>query len=156
MHSGKYRDLGFPSASWSRDGRRIAFAGPGDHARNLLVKDLASGVVKTLADPEVLGRPDWSPNGHKILFGYWDENAKDGFVGLVSSTGGRLHRIGVNAKQPSWAPDGRAIAYIANSTGGGNPYIVLADANGKGQRRLTPARMEAYGPIAWQPVVSGG
>jgi Tol biopolymer transport system component len=136
---------------WSPDGRLIAFdSGPdsiavanadGSHVHLLLAGALGSGP----------GAPSWSPDGRKIV-GFntpgrpghyraelWTMNA-DG------SAKKRLYHsgccVGIYAP-PIWSPDGRLIAFSANSAGG--TFVINADESGL--RRLSPITSR---DLSWQ------
>lgn len=143
--------------SWSPDGTRIVFSGrPALGAlADLYVHDLASGDTRRLTFGG--GRsPDWSSRG-LIAFvrgAHLDQpgfgpNAGDVFV--IRANGRGLRRITYRrGEDPSWAPDGRRIAFSRQRRFGGfRLWIVRAD--GRGLHRLpTPEAGDAENP-SWSP-----
>jgi TolB protein len=53
---------------------------------------------------------------------------------------------------PSWSPDGKKIAYVRWTGGGGHDDATawVMNADGSGQRRLTRPQVRGYGPV-WSP-----
>jgi TolB protein len=142
---------------WSPDGRRIAFDSrrrggivvanaDGSHARLLFAETGGTGP----------GVPSWSPDGRKLVFvktpgepgGYRFE------VWTIKADGSaktRLYRSGccvMDWAGPIWSPDGRLIAFSANSAGG----TFVMNADGTGLRRLSPTTAA----LSWQPLPKGG
>jgi TolB protein len=141
---------------WSPNGRRIAFDG-------FEASDRHGGIEVANADgsdAHVLfagtgatgpGAPSWSPDGRKLVFfktpgrprhyraEVWTMNA-DG------SAKKRLYRSGCCISYwapPVWSPDGRMIAFSADSAGG--TFVINAD--GSGLRRLSRA---TSAHLSWQ------
>ena len=100
--------------------------------------------------------PSWSPDGQRLVFfktagqpgryraEIWTMNP-DG------SGKERLYRSGCCVDlwaPPIWSPDGRVIAFSANSAGG----TLVINADGTGLRRLS--RATAYS-LSWQPLPKG-
>jgi Tol biopolymer transport system component len=82
--------------------------------------------------------PEWSPNGKQIAFTY---NAKSGAIGapkigIYTVSTGHLMTLKRGYANPSWAPDGSAIA--AERTDGNGRDVVILDPNkGTELARLT-------------------
>lgn len=140
-------------SEWSPDGRQIAFDGAGGVG---IVNADGSG-RRLLSDRPAAaggpGVPSWSPDGTKIAFfatpgtrahfraEVWTINA-DGSAQTLAYSSGCC--VGLWAA-PVWSPDGRLLAFSADSAGG--VYVMHAD--GTGLRRLA----RAYpGALAWQVV----
>jgi tricorn protease len=102
-------------------------------------------------DPETppipyLHQPALSPDGSKIAFCY------AGDIWIVSATGGEARRITSHPSydsHPIFSPDGTALAFASQRTGGGNIYVISLKS-GSTPRRLTYHNMSAP-PSAWSP-----
>jgi Tol biopolymer transport system component len=142
--------------AWSPNGRSIAFdSGPDSiavaNADGSHVHVLFAGARDTGARA-----PSWSPDGHRLVFfktagqpgryraEIWTMNP-DG------SGKERLYHSGCCVDlwaPPIWSPDGRVIAFSANSAGG----TLVINADGSGLQRLI--RTTAYS-LSWQPLPNG-
>jgi TolB protein len=129
--------------SWSPDGEQIVLWS-GSEGSSLVVMD-ADGDGRRVLTPGLAGAwsPDWSPDGHSILFastgdapgedderpGIYRIDAAGGDVALVSAA------TGFWVDEPEWSPDGESIAFF--SDGGGPGAVWVADADGGRARPLT-------------------
>jgi len=130
------------ASTFSPDGSKIAFQSASDHSLaidHLEIIQLSDGIPKPVIDfPMNYGGIDWSPDGTTITFSsyyhgpsqnYWSsksglmrtvepENSDCGDIYTVNVTGTQLsqltHLPGC-AKSPVWSPDGRYIAFLANT-----------------------------------------
>ncbi|KUF17947.1 amidohydrolase [Streptomyces silvensis] len=114
----------------SPDGERLACL---DMTGRLVVRDLAAGTERVLADPMggggLPGRPSWSPDGTRIAL--CDRNRlnlrfREGYnlIRVVDATTGaaRLHAVAPHTSVadrydsgPVWSPDGRWMAVVVES-----------------------------------------
>jgi Tol biopolymer transport system component len=138
---------------WSPDGRRIAF----QDARGIEVANADGSDVRLLyaGPPSGPGVPSWSPNGKKLVFfntpGQPSQYTAE--VWTMNADGTNQHRLYHSGccisdwAAPIWSPDGRMIAFAADSAGG--TYVMNAD--GSGLKQLSPDTPNA-GPsaISWQ------
>jgi TolB protein len=72
-------------------------------------------------------------------------------IHIISPDGGYSQQLTFsqgNNEDPSWAPDGRFLAFSSNRTGRKEIYIMRAD--GTGQKRITHGEGEKTDP-AWSP-----
>jgi TolB protein len=187
LEDGRKRQLtelrgGALEPTWSPDGSQIAFAGRdraggGSHGSaysfldgdvgntDILVMDADGGHVRRLAaTPRPDRRPDWSPDGSRIVF---DTGA---YIWVVSVDDDEHARrlnpaIRINhgpAADPAWSPDGRWIAFTRFSTGSINGRIGfgvlwLMRPDGTSEHPLFPSK-EPYGTYeldpSWSPDAS--
>jgi hypothetical protein len=105
------------SASFSPDGRYVAFAAQTGGRDALYIYDLRSrSVWKKLTYDELngLSNPSWSPDGRRIVFTGMVGGLSDLFV---TDPEGRLERLTNDAYAdllPSWSPDGSRIAFTTD------------------------------------------
>ncbi len=138
---------GVTSPSFSPDDRRIVFSATLGGVSDLYIVDIDGKNLKRLTN-DVYGdlQPNWSPDGTRIAFATdrapptdldrlhfakWQIAVIDpetGAVELVPNQAG--HNL-----NPSWAPDGKSIAYISDRTGVQN--VFLYDLGDRSQYQLT-------------------
>jgi len=108
------------SATYSPDGRRIAFASNRSGSREIWVSDESGENAQPLTrfGGPVAGVPQWSPDGQQLVFDARPEGHPDVFV--VPAAGGSVRRIttepGEDAR-PVWSPDGRWIYFSSDRSG---------------------------------------
>lgn len=135
---------------WSPDGSRIAFQS--NRQGNLDVwtmKADGSEQVQLTEDAEPDYLPAWSPDGKTILFTSWrkekgeEKRAPHLYVMNADGTGER--RLVAASLETSgggtWSPDGKSIVY-SRKEGENGARLVIADSEGKGERRLPKAAGE--------------
>jgi Tol biopolymer transport system component len=154
--------------SWSPDGRQIAFTcgRPGSTGIELgpmticLVSPLG-GSVRRLSDFPVppFPAPSWSPDGRWLAVARAPSPAEPGLEGLylVPVQGGEPRRLVLpegarRSHAPSFAPDGRHLAYLSYAPGASSLEVVelSADYEPMGSpRRLTPPPTFVNSAPAW-------
>lgn len=102
-------------ATWSPDGRHIAFSSSPDGAGDIHVLTFDSGELRRVVDVEGhADSPSWSPNGAWIAF-----NVAAGdtvAIHVVRPDGTDLRRLGnvhPDERHPRWSPDGEWLLYTA-------------------------------------------
>jgi len=141
--------------SWSPDGRRIAFAGPsgGVYVVN------ADGTGLRLAAANGV-QPAWSPDGSRIA--YMSGNAMGtGGIFVTDVDGGGARQLVDHAlarqlapgcdcmvERPTWAPDGRSIAFSSSGEYGfGAPsQIFIVNDDGADRRKLVDGKYPTWSP----------
>lgn len=149
----KLADLNVAAASWSPNGKLVAFRG-GD-GKGLYVipveantgratgpaKELISDVLNLWPTP----RLDWTPDSEKIVFKTWDSRSGHSISRAVSV------RNGETTEAPDWAdlgirsPDGETIAYSPQ----GHGIWIRAAAGGPSRNLSGPGPYKRCEPSGW-------
>ena len=119
--------------AFSSNGGRIAYSVAGDL---VVMGDDGSWPLSLLSGSRAYV-PQWSPDGSKIAFQCFKDDAK-GEVYVMGADGGNVTRLTNNSAQddyPTWSPDGKKIAFVSDR--GGKLEIYVMNADGSDQRRLT-------------------
>lgn len=133
------------NATWSSDGRVIAFAHavPPDSAGSrwrsaIMLLDVASGTMRELSitgipNPQV-SDPVWAPDGKEIAFvARAARSQRGGRVWIVAAAGGQASPVteqSVQALAPTFTADGRRMAYFAPDSAGRMQVWVQVVAGG--------------------------
>ena len=126
------------SASWSPDGRQVAYVSFESGRQAIVIQDIASGARSRVAEYKGLnGAPVFSPDGNRLaLVLSRDGNPEIYIKDLVS---GELRRITRYASaidtEPSWTPDGNGLIFTSDR--GGPPQIYQMDLSNSMVERLT-------------------
>jgi TolB protein len=167
------------SATWSGDGRKIAFhasaSGTGRPINSLpgaattdsdiFVLNL-DDFLKNRARPRNITNnptaidddPDWSPKGQKIIFtshavtDNTDNHVTAEIYVIDADRTGKPTRLTNNAEEeraPSWSPDGKRIVFCCRR-GGPDLEICVMNADGTGQVQLTSNTIGDLTP-SWSP-----
>lgn len=142
--------------TWSPDGEHIAFVGRGGDDDLYVMRSDGADVRLLFSGPGYQSELAWSPSGSTIAFAnVTEESGTDvGRFTLIDQTGtvvGRLSGLPPMAQAPTWSPDGRLIAFMANVAGSEREAIYLMNADGTDIRPVPGLPMNASFP-AWQPI----
>ena len=105
------------SASWSRDGRYLAFAAKRGPRDDIVIIDPARNreVRRIRVELNGVTTPSWSPDGSRLVFTGYDGGLSDLFVINADGTGfARLTNDKYADLHPVWSPDGRTIAFTTD------------------------------------------
>ena len=154
------------SPSWSSDSKRIVFssdrdAGGNHHNIEIYVMD-ADGenqerLTNNLTEDQY---PSWSPDGKRIAFSARRDGHFENEFGItheiyvMDADGGNEQRLTENRNndwRPSWSPDGKRIAFMADRKGDVVSWdIYVIDVAGGNEQRLTENRVYDSSP-SWSP-----
>ena len=147
------RDNGFRDASWSPDGKQIAFTIRHDRQNDIYVIDVDGGKLRRLTDNAFNdAAPAWSPNGRRIAF-YSNRDGR-GICLMDAANGRNFRRISDDGEHyPSWSPTGTHIAFSVSLIG--ESKVGVMKANGKDRRILFDGALPSWrpeGPASVDPV----
>ena len=133
-------------SAWSPVGGWIVFSALG-HLE--LIRPDGSGLRSVFTDPRVVGEPEWSPNGRRIVFAYYPDGPPDPNattaprVGIASirADGTGFRELTSDGFSPAYSPDGRHIVFTRQlrrfcdfGTYGALGLLWLMRPDGTGQR----------------------
>ncbi|HEU5187609.1 MAG TPA: hypothetical protein VFT87_03840 [Candidatus Saccharimonadales bacterium] len=145
--SGWAQGQSYRSPSWAPDAQRIVYEHLGQNAHELLIKNTKNGIVRVLTtvSDEVNARPQWSPNGKKILF---NDSPTEMYTIWTDST----HRSAISdgeSYQASWSPDGNKIVFLEDPQ---DNTISISESDGS--ITYIPVEKDPYNTLAtpiWSP-----
>lgn len=139
------------SPRWSPDGREILFTSYRDRRPKLYLMDLATGRDRVIAEGRgVTIGGAFSPDGARIAISREEAKGNSDIV-LLDRSGALIERLTTNDAidvSPSWAPDGRRLAYCSSQSG--SPQIYVLDLDSKRSRRISAQGSYNTQP-AWSP-----
>jgi len=142
------------SPCYSPDGRQLVFESDREGTQQLYITGLdGSGVRRLSRGDGRYSTPVWSPRGDNIAF---TKQVSGGFlIGVIKpdGTGERILTEGFHNEGPTWAPNGRVMAFFRESRGAqGGARLYSIDITGYNERQL-PTPSFASDP-AWSPLLS--
>lgn len=141
-------------ASWSPDGRTIAFAAnPGGDFDVYLVSADTGETVALLSGPANDREPAWSPDGRWIAFTSDRSGPGGSEIWRVSPGGGDYKQLTENVNSsfsPAWSPDGQWIVFLSNRRVTTDLYVMTAHGDGERALLVRDVDAEERDP-AWSP-----
>ncbi len=117
------------SASWSPDGKQIAYLSDASGEYELWVRTVGSNTARQVTSNGEIWRfaPVWSPDSSKLMFG--DKNQR---LNIADVSNGRVSVVDSSVRNDitdySWSPDSRYVTYIKNNDIGiGSVWIYALD-----------------------------
>jgi eukaryotic-like serine/threonine-protein kinase len=136
------------SPAASPDGRSIAFRSDRDGHGRIWLKQLATGTEVALTNGPMDDAPQFSPDGSTVMFTRLNGARPSLF--RVPLLGGEPRRVGDNAMDAAWSPDGGRIVYVQFEPAAPGKVaaasVVVAASDGSAPRVL--ARLETAGIVA--------
>ncbi|MFN2525308.1 MAG: TolB family protein [Actinomycetota bacterium] len=139
------------SATWSPDGRWIAFYDPAADAISLIRPDGSDRHVLS-TDTYRAAAPDWSPDSSSLAF--FRRGARHVDVWVINVKTGRLNKLTNDSavdRWPNWSPDGRYISFVSNRDGSYGLYRMNVD--GSHVQSLVDLELPSDSPLDWGPRV---
>ena len=97
-------------------GDRVVMVAPSGVGDDLFIVDVTRGAATQLTSTGVRGDPAWDPEGRRIAYSC-GATGRDGGVCIVNADGSGEPSVAIpGASQPSFAPDGRHVAYLLLDT----------------------------------------
>ncbi len=137
------------NAKWSIEGTQIVFETDRDGDPEIYVMNADGSDTMQLTSNNISDQhPVLSPNGRWIAYNSSAPGRQDFDLFVMAVDGTSVRRVTTATEHDeyaSWSPDGQQLVYAyANSA------IFIINADGTGNRRLTPTAFWTAGP-AWQP-----
>ena len=137
---------------WSPDGKYIAWVSNKSGNYQIWIMDSDGKNKRQVTQgPALHGWQEWSPDGTRLV--YWEHNETTGKSAIrTSKTDGSdtvtIVESGESVDRPVWRPDGKYLAYAAQT--GGNWDIWVTSSDGKVTYRLTSGVEMETNP-KWSP-----
>jgi Tol biopolymer transport system component len=121
------------SPAWSPNGKRIAFV----RGQRIFTIRVSGGGPRFLARG---AQPDWSSKGALVFTGRRDALR-------IREPGGRVRTLPVRGSEPSWAPGGERLAFLADEPDAERTAVYTINADGAALRKL--AEFDNYSVDLW-------
>ena len=146
-------------AAVSPDGKYIAYILGESEGNSLWLQQVGTANNIRLLTPvkAQIWELTFTPDGAHIFYSLFTQGNADLEFYRISSLGGVSERIpNVIASFIAFAPDGKRFAYAQSDSAAGQNYLVVADADGGNQQRISsknhPNTFETQVPVvAWSP-----
>lgn len=132
-------ELGYADdAAWSRDSRQFATWTPRNNKVLYLINSDGSGVVEIPLNVQILGAPQFSPDGRSVVFLGADTTATGLFEIILNDTKATLMNASIeSATSYAFSPDGTKLAYMKYDRENGEARLIAED--------LTTHEVEVHG-----------
>lgn len=145
--------------AWSPDGHRIVFAREGFTGSDILALDIdcidgegtCEDVLETISEGRYDREPSWSPRSDELAIAAADFPGLPAAVALIGADGSAyrpLEGTGGNDDASAWSPDGDWLAFVSNTLGDYDLWLMEPD--GSGPQQLTEDTGADVHP-AWSP-----
>jgi TolB protein len=121
--------------AWSPDGGEIAFVSDREGSPQIFVVSASGGTPKRVSKNGTYNTtPAWSPKKGSRVLAYTTRDGGNFDIVTLDLASGKMTRItqdeGTN-EEPSFSPNGRAVAFASSRKSGAGIYIANADGTGK-------------------------
>ena len=169
-HNYYYREMYLPqvtsgpnAAAWSPDGKELVYAMQGTLWRQ---KPESKEAVQLTDGPGYDSEPDWSPDGRRILYTSYRNDALElRILDLEKGSDAALVSNGAANLDARWSPDGRQVAYVSTAEHGRWHVFLVSVADGRaagapvriteevdsGLPRIYYSRFDHYLSPSWSP-----
>ena len=133
------------SPSWSPDGRHLVFVSDTPGRPNVYIADRNGGGLRRITyEGKENVAPTWSPGGSIAYSSRRGNRYQICFIDPDTGKELALTQDNADHEDPTWAPDGRHIAYVRTENYRSHVYVL--DIMGDAQIRLTPDKGDWYSP----------
>jgi TolB protein len=145
------------SPCYSPDSSQIVFNSDRGGSQQLYTMSADGGSIKRISFGNGrYGTPVWSPRGDLIAFTKFDSSTFYIGVSRPDGSGERLLTQSFLVEGPTWAPNGRVLAYFRGQPsdargGGGRSRLYSIDLTGYNEREMVTPQ-DASDP-AWSPLI---
>ncbi len=142
------------SPSWSPDGKEIAFVSDREGGPQIFVMSASGGKQRRVSmNGSYNTTPSWSPVSGKRILAYTTRSGNNFDIVTLNLATKKMVRITQNEgsnEEPSFAPNGRVIAFSSRRSGGSGIYLANADGSGNAVR----VYKGSVTSVAWGPAPS--